>query len=84
MVFFLLMASLTPSKDGGTGQIKVIIITDHGVIKIRLYNETPLHRDNFQKLIKEHYFDSLLFHRVIQNFMIQGGDPDSKRALPDV
>jgi cyclophilin family peptidyl-prolyl cis-trans isomerase len=61
-------------------QIKVLMTTTYGDIKIVLYNETPLHRDNFVKLINEHYFDSLLFHRVIQNFMIQGGDPDSKHA----
>lgn len=60
--------------------IKVLISTTYGDIKIVLYNETPLHRDNFVKLINEHYFDSLLFHRVIQNFMIQGGDPDSRHA----
>ncbi len=62
----------------------VLITTDFGIIKIRLYNETPLHRDNFIKLVKMHYFDSLLFHRVIQNFMIQGGDPDSKNAPPTI
>ena len=81
--FFLVTVSFKPLFDGGSGQTKVMILTDMGVIKIRLYNETPLHRDNFIKLIKQHYYDSLLFHRVIQNFMIQGGDPDSKRALPD-
>jgi cyclophilin family peptidyl-prolyl cis-trans isomerase len=58
----------------------VIIKTKYGVIKIKLYDETPKHRDNFIKLVKEHYFDSLLFHRVINTFMIQGGDPDSKHA----
>ena len=63
-------------------EIRVMIATDFGVIKVKLYNETPLHRDNFVKLVKKHYFDSLLFHRVIQNFMIQGGDPDSKNAAP--
>ena len=47
---------------------------------LRLYNSTPLHRDNFVKLVKAHFFDSLLFHRVIKDFMIQGGDPDSKHA----
>ncbi|HEY3404197.1 MAG TPA: peptidylprolyl isomerase, partial [Ohtaekwangia sp.] len=47
-----------------------------------LYNETPKHKENFIKLAKEHYFDSLLFHRVIKDFMIQGGDPDSKKAAP--
>lgn len=47
-----------------------------------LYDETPKHKENFIKLAKEHYFDSLLFHRVIQGFMIQGGDPDSKKATP--
>lgn len=58
----------------------VRIQTDKGVVVLKLYNETPKHRDNFIKLVKENYFDSLLFHRVIQNFMIQGGDPDSKNA----
>lgn len=47
-----------------------------------LYDETPKHKENFIKLAEEHFFDSLLFHRVIEGFMIQGGDPDSKRAQP--
>ena len=83
LIILVSLSSFKPLKDGGSGQIKVMILTNYGVIKIRLYNETPKHRDNFIKLVKEHYYDSLLFHRVIQNFMIQGGDPDSKRALPD-
>jgi len=61
-------------------QTKVLITTSYGDIRVVLYNETPIHRDNFIKLSKEHYFDSLLFHRVIKGFMIQGGDPDSKHA----
>jgi len=68
--------------QGNPNETKVMIVTDFGVIKIKLYDETPLHRDNFIKLVKAHYFDSLLFHRVIQNFMIQGGDPDSRNAAP--
>ena len=51
-----------------------------GDIFVRLYDETPLHRDNFLKLVKDGYYDGTLFHRVIKNFMIQGGDPDSKGA----
>ncbi|MEP6675493.1 MAG: peptidylprolyl isomerase [Ferruginibacter sp.] len=62
--------------------IRVKITTDSGVIVVRLYDSTPLHRDNFVKLVKEHFYDSLLFHRVIQDFMIQGGDPQSKNADP--
>ena len=58
----------------------VEIETKFGTMKVMLYNETPLHRDNFLKLVKEGYYDSLLFHRVIKDFMIQGGDPDSKSA----
>jgi cyclophilin family peptidyl-prolyl cis-trans isomerase len=58
----------------------VLIETSEGSIKIRLYDETPKHRDNFLKLVETHYFDSLLFHRVIKDFMIQGGDPESKGA----
>ncbi len=56
------------------------IETAYGNIDIKLYNETPLHRDNFVKLVKEGFYDDLLFHRVIKNFMIQGGDPDSRDA----
>ena len=59
---------------------KVIIKTTEGDIAVRLYDETPQHRDNFIKLAKEGYFDGTLFHRVIKDFMIQGGDPDSKGA----
>ena len=62
--------------------MKVKIDTSLGEITVRLYDETPLHRDNFVKLAKEGYFDGMLFHRVIRDFMIQGGDPDSKTASP--
>jgi peptidyl-prolyl cis-trans isomerase B (cyclophilin B) len=62
----------------------VTIKTNHGEMVAILYDETPKHKANFIKLAKEHYFDSLLFHRVISGFMIQGGDPDSKKAKPGV
>src|SRR5215813_862072 len=58
----------------------VLLQTNYGNIIVRLYDSTPLHRDNFLKLVKTGYYDSVLFHRVIQNFMIQGGDPNSKHA----
>jgi len=60
--------------------MKVKIQTTLGDITVRLYDETPIHRDNFVKLVKEGYYDGTLFHRVIKDFMIQGGDPDSKGA----
>ena len=60
--------------------MKVRIKTTEGDITVRLYDETPKHRDNFMKLAKEGYFNGTLFHRVIKDFMIQGGDPDSKGA----
>ena len=61
----------------------VEISTVYGKMILRLYNETPLHRDNFIKLVQQGLYDSLLFHRVIKNFMIQGGDPQSKNAPAD-
>lgn len=60
--------------------MKVKIQTTLGDITVRLYDETPLHRNNFLKLAREGYYDGTLFHRVIKDFMIQGGDPDSKGA----
>ncbi len=60
----------------------ILIKTTEGNIKIKLYDKTVYHKQNFLKLVKEHYFDSLLFHRVIPNFVIQAGDPNSKNAKP--
>jgi peptidyl-prolyl cis-trans isomerase B (cyclophilin B) len=81
---FLAACSATRNNSSSLTGARVKLTTDSGVIVLRLYNKTPLHRDNFIKLVKQHYYDSVLFHRVIKNFMIQGGDPDSKRAAPKI
>jgi len=73
----ILMASCTPKKE------LLLIETDYGNMKVKLYDTTPLHRDNIKKLASEGYYDGTLFHRVIPGFMIQGGDPDSKGAGPE-
>ncbi|HAE34801.1 MAG TPA: peptidylprolyl isomerase [Bacteroidetes bacterium] len=69
----------TEPMDNQPEQI-VKISTSYGDMLIKLYNETPKHRDNFIKLVKEGYYNGLLFHRVMQEFMVQGGDPDSRNA----
>jgi len=82
-IFLIFLFSLPLGKEWGWAfaQEKMVFIeTSYGNIKVKLYNETPLHRDNFLKLTGKHFYDSLLFHRVINTFMIQGGDPDSKNA----
>src|SRR5215471_5089943 len=66
----------TPVANGRLVEVK----TDYGTMIIKLYDSTPLHRDNFINLVKQGFYDSLLFHRVIEGFMIQGGDPNSKNA----
>ena len=68
------MLSSCENKDKGM----VIIETTEGTMKVKLYDETPLHRDNFIKLAKEGFYDGIIFHRVIKEFMIQAGDPESK------
>jgi peptidylprolyl isomerase len=75
LLFFCSMSTETNAKSN-----IVLIETSLGNIKIRLYDETPQHRENFLKLVEQHYYDSLIFHRVIKGFMIQGGDPESKNA----
>ena len=80
--FMMNTTGIAQSKGTGQAQVKFLIHTDLGDMKGVLYNETPLHRDNFVKLVKAGYYDGTLFHRVILGFMIQGGDPDSKTAKP--
>ena len=85
--FYSMYAQVKPVKKP-TGTTRIIVTkerlveikTDMGNIIVKLYDSTPLHRDNFIKLVKQGFYDSLLFHRVIQGFMIQGGDPTSKNA----
>lgn len=76
------MAVMTSCKDSKSSDLRVAIETPYGTMKVKLYDDTPLHRDNFIKLVREGAYDSLLFHRVIRGFMIQGGDPDSRHATP--
>ena len=71
-----MFASCTPVEP------VVRIETTMGNVKIKLYNETPIHRDNFLKLVDSDFYNGVLFHRVIDNFMDQFGDPDSKTAAP--
>lgn len=81
-VLFLGFASCLPKANPENKKLLVLIETSEGPIKIMLYQETPQHRDNFIKLVNESYYDGTLFHRVINEFMIQGGDPDSRLAKP--
>ena len=74
------MATTASAEAAKTNNTYVLIETTLGNIKVLLYDETPLHRDNFIKLAKEGFFNETLFHRVIKDFMIQAGDPDSKHA----
>ncbi len=75
ITLFIEIGAQTPGPE------TVVIETAYGKMKLKLYMETPVHRENFIKLVKQGYFDSLMFHRVIKNFVMQGGDPLSKRAL---
>ena len=80
LVALMMLAAVSCQKK----EEVVVMETTAGTIVLKLYDQTPLHRDNFRSLVAEGAFDSLLFHRVIQDFMIQGGDPDSKYAEPGV
>ncbi len=77
-----LFVGASSANEGGRPRVE--IRTELGSLIVELYNETPLHRDNFLKLVKEGRYDSLLWHRVIPAFMIQGGDTDSKNARAGV
>lgn len=83
LILALLAINVQKVKAQDKKENRVEIVTEYGTIQIKLYDETPLHRDNFLKLVDEGFYTDLLFHRVIQAFMIQGGDPDSRNATPE-
>lgn len=90
VILFIFIISLVSSSCFFSSLFKrnketiVLINTSFGEMKVKLYKETPLHRENFIKLVSDKFYDSLLFHRVIKGFMIQGGDPDSKNEFSDI
>ena len=77
LLLFVTTVIANPKKEKCT---YIKFETTKGELILKLYNETPKHRDNMIDLVKTGFYDSILFHRVIKNFMIQGGDPDSKQA----
>jgi cyclophilin family peptidyl-prolyl cis-trans isomerase len=79
MIIGMMSMSFTVNESEET---MVLIGTSFGDMKLKLYSDTPQHRDNFVKLVSDGYYNGTLFHRVIKNFMIQGGDPQSKGAAP--
>ena len=78
LLFLMVLSACNTDKN-----TYALIETDHGNIKVHLYDTTPLHKENFIKLANEGYYDGLLFHRIIDGFMMQGGDPDSRGAEPN-
>ncbi len=81
-LIIMALASVSARAEGDKGDVMVEMVTDEGSMTLRLFGDTPLHRDNFVKLVNEGYYDGLLFHRVINDFMVQTGDPGSRDAKP--
>ena len=84
LTYALLATIILLTSCGPEGARQVKIETDLGEMTFELYDSTPLHRDNFVKLANEGFYNDLLFHRIIKGFMIQGGDPNSKDATPEM
>jgi len=78
----LLVSTLVLTNCSANDPTKIILVTEYGDIELQLFEKTPLHRDNFIKLVNDGSYDGTLFHRVIKDFMIQGGDPKSKNTKP--
>ncbi|MDR2287142.1 MAG: peptidylprolyl isomerase [Prevotellaceae bacterium] len=82
-IVLLLILGLLASCKEEEKSMKVLLETSEGNIVLQLYDDTPQHSKNFLKLVKKGYYDGIIFHRVIANFMIQAGDPNSKNPTPD-
>ena len=84
VLVMLIISGISCGGNDKTNEKLVVIKTEFGDIKVKLYDDTPKHRDNFVKLVSEGFYTDLLFHRVMNKFMIQGGDPNSRTAAPGV
>jgi len=85
LLFLLPLFTSAQNRPGGPHKKKdflVTITTDFGLMKLLLNDQTPKHKENFIKLVNEKFYDGILFHRIIQEFMVQGGDPNSRKAEP--
>lgn len=80
MVLFFCLMALLPLSATAQDRVEVLVETTEGNIRIQLYDETPEHRNNFMRLVMAEYYDSLLFHRVIKDFMIQGGNNNTRQS----
>ncbi|GAB3962103.1 peptidylprolyl isomerase [Spirosoma harenae] len=83
LLFIFLIPTILLAQNRKKKDYLVTVNTMYGPMKLILYDQTPKHKDNFIKLVDQKFYDSLLFHRIIPLFMIQGGDPNSKNAKPD-